>query len=632
MASIGAPAAIADTGCPLAESSYNAGAGTSESPFVISTPGHLQRIKETSSDWDKFFRINNDINMSGCVWSSPIGTDALAFTGSFSGIGRFMEISGLSVNVVTAAPDSGQNSGFAGLFGKLGTGHVISNFAFEGSVSNTTSSTSTFVNAGGIAGSASGGTIRDVTFRGTVTASISVNSTTGARAGGLVGTISGTQTIDGSFVVSSTITASGADPTSGGLVGRQATISSDSLTIVESAAANSDVIARDQYSSGGSIAGGLVGFANGIVTATDSYATGVITVRNPLFVGLHAVLGGIVGYANQPATLTRTFASTSLFVVDPQAGVIPRIGGLVGSMTGGNLSGSYWNADAARATERAVGDQSDSVNVGRTASAAMQNPTSFSGWTLTNAFPPTMWGICESQSLPYLVGQTSGSPCFVSGPQITGSPVIGATLSAIGIASPGAYELIWGQVVVGDAFFGKAGATDATYIVTSQDLGDRLAVRAFRMQDGISVATTSAATAPVTNPSPPSPGGGQEPQRPIVAPVEPPAIQPVLPAVSELIVQEQSLPATYKIPRRIKAGQTSVVTRRAMFTNADQRVRIAIKSIRVQRKEYRVIRRANGYVAIQSLSNKPIRITITWGAPATEDYRALRFSRTYRTR
>jgi hypothetical protein len=449
-----------------------------------------------------------------------------------------------------------------------------------------------------------------------------------------VGVVEGTQTINQSFVVGGNVTASGADPTAGGLVGRQSTINSVTLFIDSSAAANTNVISRDQTGSGGSIAGGLVGHANGIVAATDSFATGVITVREPLFVGLHAVLGGIVGFANSPGLLTRTFASTRLFVIDPQSGINPSIGGLVGSMTDGTVAESYWDGTAAFSHTRAIGNQSSTENVGRSTPAQMQDAATYAGWTLTTSYPPVTWGICESQSFPYLAGQTGTSPCFISGPAISGSAIVGEVLTVTGVNSPGAYSLNWGQVVAGDTFFGFADENNSTYTVSAQNLGDRLAVRAFRNQDGIELSVTSAATSPVTSDTqPPNPGGGGEvTPTPAITPANPSASDSLQADTGQLAPETQTLPSTYKIPKRLKANGTTIITRVALETSAGQRVRISFTIPKKRKSQTKITRRADGFVSFTSRSTKPMRVTIRWTAAATEGYEQFAMSRSYRTR
>jgi len=410
-----APLAHADTSCPTPSTTYASGDGTT-TPFTLETKEQLQRLKVTSADWDKKFQLAENIDMGGCIWSSPIGTQDTPFTGTFSGVDRSLTISGLSVVVDTPAPGGGaQNSGFAGLFGVVGPGHLLEKFVFEGSVANNAATDRSAVNAGGIAGSAKEGRISQVTFRGAVTASVSVDSTRFARAGGLVGVVEGFQTIEKSLVTQADVIASGTDPTSGGLVGRQSTIDTVTLTIISSAAAETNVTARDQYSSGGSVAGGLVGEANGIVTATDSYATGVIRLVKPLNT-FRVAMGGLLGYANKPASLTRTFASTSLFVIDPQIGTSPSIGGLAGSMANDPLTGNFWDGTAAFPYTRAIGNQPESEDVGRRTSFEMQSPATFTaaGWSLSEGFSSSStWGMCSAvnSGYPFLTTFYSNSPC-----------------------------------------------------------------------------------------------------------------------------------------------------------------------------------------------------------------------------
>lgn len=121
------PAAHADTGCPAASSGYSGGAGTSGNPYLISVPGDLQRLRDTSGDYSKFFLFTGDISMGGCVWSTPISDGSTTFTGRLDGDGHV--ISGLSVAV------SNPTYPYVDLVGYLGTNGEIQDLGFTGDVS-----------------------------------------------------------------------------------------------------------------------------------------------------------------------------------------------------------------------------------------------------------------------------------------------------------------------------------------------------------------------------------------------------------------------------------------------------------------------------------------------------------------
>jgi hypothetical protein len=72
-----APAAqAADVNCPAA--APYAGTGSAGDPFLISTPGQLQRLRDTPADWNDTVKLTTDINMGGCTWASTIGDSSIA--------------------------------------------------------------------------------------------------------------------------------------------------------------------------------------------------------------------------------------------------------------------------------------------------------------------------------------------------------------------------------------------------------------------------------------------------------------------------------------------------------------------------------------------------------------------------
>lgn len=72
---------VARAACGDIAASYDGGSGTSGDPYLIDTPEQLERLRATSGDASKAFRLTSDLNMGGCTWSSSIGI----FTGTFDG-------------------------------------------------------------------------------------------------------------------------------------------------------------------------------------------------------------------------------------------------------------------------------------------------------------------------------------------------------------------------------------------------------------------------------------------------------------------------------------------------------------------------------------------------------------------
>jgi hypothetical protein len=606
------------------------------SVYQISTVAHLMwladaNISSSNAQWGYQYLLTADINMNGCDWTPP-GNETVPFTGNFDGAG--FTISNLTVAVVTLAPASGQNNGYAGMFGVLGASHGIRNLNLISEVTISTTSTQTSLYVGGLAGRAGGGTIESVVVQGGASAVINSLSTQRVASGGLVGWVSLDQAVTNSFA-SSTVTASGADPYAGGLIG---VATGGAMSVQNSAAPLTTVQARDQYSSFGSFAGGLVGawFPTGTGhVLQNSYASGAVTIDGPLNAGLDAVIGGLIGYLSGAATLTNNFASTVLRVTDPQGGAGTTAGGLIGWAGGETITNNYWDSGAAFGVTRSVGNSASDTGI-KTAKQMLDSST-FLGWSLSTSYPTTeVWGICQLQSLPYLKVQTPSAPCFTSGPTISGNAVVGSLLTGTGMAPTTGASYRWGDVAGDGSFFAKAGITGTSYTVSSADVGFQLAFRASRTVDGISVNATSDPTSVVVSPapSPPDAGGGGVPV-PSAEPAQIPTPLPEAPqpeSQTETILKSQSLPLGYATPKRIKSAGTTIITKRRLISTAGQPIKVTFTFPQKRKAEYKVIRRENGYVAVKVKSKKPMKITVHWNAQPVAGYEPLRISKKFRTR
>lgn len=229
----------ADAGCPVA--AQYPGAGTGGDPFVLSTPGHLQHLRDTIADWNDNVALAADIDMGGCVWDRPIG---LGPSRSWDGLmdGRGYVVSGLTVHVTAAESGVNPRKYYAGLFG-YSTG-IIRNLGFTGDVAVTATAVGAAdVWAGGLVGSAITGwrqsTIEQSYASGAVNVDVAVvagddgNATSTLHIGGLAGTSSAD--ISNAYSRASatgtvSLTGPGTDPPSGtltshyrlgGLVGTQ---------------------------------------------------------------------------------------------------------------------------------------------------------------------------------------------------------------------------------------------------------------------------------------------------------------------------------------------------------------------------------------------------------------------------
>lgn len=173
--------AHADSGCPSASSGYSGGNGTTGNPYLLATPGDLQRLRDTTGDYSRSFLLTQDINMGGCVWSSPISDGATTFSGRLDGDGHV--INGLSVSVTNPS------LGYVGLVGYLGANGEIQDLGFTGDVSLTDTTANGFAYVGGLVGfSFTPTTISGSFATGDVTVTKTSSATSvNVNAGGLLG-------------------------------------------------------------------------------------------------------------------------------------------------------------------------------------------------------------------------------------------------------------------------------------------------------------------------------------------------------------------------------------------------------------------------------------------------------------
>lgn len=224
---ISAPVA---TAAPCA---YGGGTGTAADPYQVSTPAHLECVRSTPADWTKAFRQTGSISMSGATWTSPIGTSAQEFTGTYDGNG--FVISDLTISMSSVR---------AGLFGYLVFPGTIKNLGFTGLVS--------------AAGTPYVGGLVGESFYGTVIASYTTGSVSGGDSvGGLIG-YNNMGTVTSSYATGA---VNGIDNV-GGLIGRHDGSVSTSFA--------TGVVTASRW-----VAGGLIGIANS-GSVTNAYARGQV--------------------------------------------------------------------------------------------------------------------------------------------------------------------------------------------------------------------------------------------------------------------------------------------------------------------------------------------------------------------
>lgn len=252
---LGQEVAHADANCP-APVPFPQGDGIS-SPFVISQPGHLQKLRDDSvTGWDDSYILTANINMGGCVWTSTIGDPSVnQFTGRIDGDGH--SITGLIVSL------SGFGSPMhAGLVGTLGFGGVITELGFNGSVLVSSNNSNAQVYAGGLVGrAASGSTISYNYAAGNVSTNL-VDGSPLASVGGLVGRLDGGGVSNSYSTGGVQVTGSNGTMNVGGFIGD---LVSGTVTNSYSSGA---VIAQ---ASGATVnAGGFIGSRTGSTGISDS--------------------------------------------------------------------------------------------------------------------------------------------------------------------------------------------------------------------------------------------------------------------------------------------------------------------------------------------------------------------------
>ena len=450
--------AQADTGsCPVAAVSYGGGDGSLSTPFEISTPGHLQRLRDDSPNWSSVFVVTASIDMtvSGatCTWESSIGRIGAPFMGIFYGNGHEIVDLDIAPPVDTVV--------VAGLFGVIANA-TLDGVDFSGNVTATARADhQPIARAGGVVGLADGVSIvTDSSSAGTVTAvaddsvapgvaaasagglvgladsmtsvmngyssasatstiwaddSLPVLSQGASDAGGLVGTDSGTAETYGSSATGNTranvrqrVTSSGSvAANAGGLVG------SSVGNVYRSVARGAVIADASPTDSGLTHAGGLVGRAHPNASIADSYATGVVT---SLASDLNdALAGGLVGLLEAGAGIANSYATGSPSGTPGNMGAV-YIGGLIGRNSGTITS-------SVSSTAQVVGPTGSGPDTGATwaTPAQMQDIATYQAisWNIGNVWIPyATWLICTgvNSDYPFLASQYTSDPGCSSGP------------------------------------------------------------------------------------------------------------------------------------------------------------------------------------------------------------------------
>jgi hypothetical protein len=381
------------------------GSGTAEDPYIITTVGQLQEIKNNPT---AHYVLGNDIgasetiNWNGGAGFEPVGTSTNMFTGSLDG--RRYRITDLYID------RSGTDN--VGLFGYVGDGGVLENIRLEnenvrgscftggligvnrGIVSNSYSTGPVVGDnyVGGLVGG-NGGTISNSYSTGPVNGNGGVGGLVGGSTGIVYNSYSTGPVVGDNYV--------------GGLVGYSVmTISNSYSTGPVSGGGNVGGLVggngetiSNSYSTGPVVGdnyvGGLVGISWG--TISNSYSTGPVSGNGNV--------GGLVGYNGM--TVSNSY-STGPVVGDNY------VGGLVGN-NWGNVPNSFWDTQTSgQATSNGgIGKTTENMKNVRTYtdlawSEGLSSAWDFVGNPYDDAGNLDTWGINPdvNDGYPFLRGVT----------------------------------------------------------------------------------------------------------------------------------------------------------------------------------------------------------------------------------
>lgn len=352
-----------------AHAKYGGGTGGPNDPYLIFDANQMNEIGAEPNDWDKHFKLRDDIDLSENAATSfnIIGSYDNPFAGVFDGNGH--DLCNFTYSSI--------GTNYIGLFAKV-TG-AIKNLGLIDP--NVNAATASFV--GSLIGNNSGNVINCYTQGGSVSG--------GGQIGGLVGSNGGT--ILNSFADSN---VSGTADYAGGLAGYN--YMGSILSCYSSG--NVDTEAN--------CVGGLTGFNDWIVS--ESYATGGVSG--------HDNVGGLVGYNQRTFYSTPSGTVANCYAVGPVSAT-NNVGGLIGFNDSGPVYNSFWD------TQTTQQETSDGGTPKTT--AEMKDPNTFidAGWDfvgeyengpnddwaepVSGGYPVLSWQLGESLPLPDFSGG-SGEP------------------------------------------------------------------------------------------------------------------------------------------------------------------------------------------------------------------------------
>ncbi len=290
---------------PLPFSMFDGGgSGTAEDPYIISTPGDLDQVRNMPN---ACYKLGNDIDMSKFYGSfDPIAD----FNGSLDGCGY-------SIDNLTINADQMDSGLFQGIYDSNGS---IKNLTFNNPVVAISPDCSEAgVLAGSISSASAGFVIENVHVNNASFTTVNGGPEFGAAVGGLVGMLTSYSKIIGCSVNNVSIDV----PTGysvGGIVGSMRTSAS-----VSASTASGTIVADTEI-------GGIVGNGGTGYTVTNCYADIDITGSN--------TIGGIVGLSDRStangddyiSAISNCYATGNITATEGDWSGYFNVGGIAGSI------------------------------------------------------------------------------------------------------------------------------------------------------------------------------------------------------------------------------------------------------------------------------------------------------------
>lgn len=347
-------------------------AGTAADPFLIQNASNLECLYGNDAYYwahspAYHFRVTNNIDMVGAVWTHGIGDSVTSFNGVFDGAGH--TITGLDITQGLVGT-SGLSS--VGFFGATGSGSEIKNLKLT-NIDVVATNTLGFISKVGLLVGSNAATVSDVSASGTVTATTADVVT---MLGGLVG-----------FSSSSTISRVVAD-----------------------------VQTRITASTPGRL-GGLIGLANSTTLSNcASYGSFTATEGGN---GTTTIFGGLVGrLQNSSVTDCLTMTGISTNHIGHSSG------SFIGSAATSTIDDSFWDDSVSPDFTNAIGATTSSTvtNLNAKGTADLQHYVTYvapanvaTPWNMGNTYettPTHIWGLCYGAVAPFLQALTYTSPCL----------------------------------------------------------------------------------------------------------------------------------------------------------------------------------------------------------------------------